>query len=279
MKSFIGAVAATVVLLPALAAAQSALGYDISLNERIDGAQMSSKGHILVSGSSVRMDLTGTSTTSRVAGRDFGDSLTVISTDTGNAQLLSIIGHRKSEYVQFAPALVMAKMKSAMQPLPRGARLDFSGSTVKLDSIPLSDSLAGYLPFLFRLDIKVRFSLNGMPMGEQTALIDYYVVPELKEFARATAMLTQGMGNGATVPGIELPRDFTDQLAAATRRIESQLAIKTVIDVRSNLFGTGTMRTQTIEASNIRRTDAQAGSFIVPTGYKRIIPAGMEKFM
>lgn len=279
MIRLIRAAASAVLLLPALVGAQSALGYDISINERIDGSQLSSTGHILVSGNSVRMDVIGHSTMSKIARTDLGDSVTVVSTDTGDTQLLTIIGHQRREYVQLAPVLMMAKMRKAMPPLPRGAKLDFTGSSVSLDSLALTDSIAGYKPFLYRLDVTIRFSLNGMPVGEQDALIDYYVVPELKEFARATAAFSQGMGQGGEVPGIELPASFRDQLAAATRRIESQLAVKIVIDVRGSLFGTGTMRAQTIEASNIRRTDPPAGSFIVPTGYKRIIPAGMEKFM
>jgi hypothetical protein len=259
------------------ASAQSGLSYDFSLSEKIDGHPQASTGHAIIDGNNVRMDIVGPSTLSKIGQTDLGDSLAIVSTDTGTAQVVSLISHTNREYVQMQPAVLMAKMRDAMARMQGTPMMDFTGSSVMLDSLGPVDDIAGYKTLLYRLNITIKIAVNGQPMGEQDIMTDYYLAPDLKGFSRGSAILGGASDMTGAIPG--LAKSFTDQMAAASKKLEFTMAVKTSMDMRSNLFGTGSMRTQTLEASNIKRTDVAPGSFVVPAGYKRVVPKGMEKFM
>jgi hypothetical protein len=262
---------------PIAAAAQSGLTYDLNLTEKVGGKPQTSTGHVFVLGNNVRMDIVGKSSLGRMGRSDFGDSISIISTDTGKAQTLSIVGHKNHEYVQFAPVVMMQKMRDAMANTPGVSQMDFTGSTVTLDSLGPADDIAGYKVLLYRLDMTIKISVSGQPVGEQDMLSDYYIAPDLKDFVRGSSVLSSARDQSAVIPGI--PKDFSDKMNAVGKRLEFAMAVKTTTDSRSNLFGTGTMGSSTMEASNIKRADVPASTFVVPAGYKRIVPEGMEKFM
>jgi hypothetical protein len=262
---------------PIAAGAQSGLTYDLSLTEKTDGKPQASTGHVFVLGNNVRMDIFGPSSLGKINRTDFGDSIAIIATDTGKAQMLSIVGHKSHEYVQFAPVVMMEKMRDAMARMPGVPQMDFTGSTVTLDSLGPADDIAGYKVLLYRLDMTIKIAVSGQPVGEQDILSDYYIAPDLKDFTRGGSVLTNAMDQTGSIPGI--PKDFSDKINAASKRLAFAMAVKTTTDSRSNLFGTGVMRSSTIEASNIKRADVPASTFVVPAGYKRIVPPGMEKFM
>ena len=265
------------ICLPAAAAAQSGLTFDLNLTEKVDGKPQTSTGHVSVLGNNVRMDIIGRSSMGRISRTDLGDSIAIIATDTGKAQTVSLIGHKSHEYVQFAPAVMMAKMRDMMSHAPGVSQMDFTGSAVTLDSLGPVDDIAGYKVLLYRLDLTIKIAVSGQPVGEQDVLTDYYIAPDLKDFVRGSSILSDATDQTGAIPGI--PKDFSDKIAAAGKRLELGMAVKTTTDARSNLFGTGTMRSSTMEASNIKRADVPASAFVVPAGYKRIVPEGMEKFM
>jgi hypothetical protein len=277
MNQFIRPLAALLLWLPTVAAAQSGLTYDLNLTEKIEGKPQTSIGHVSVLGNNVRMDIVGKSSLGRINRTDLGDSIAIIATDTGKAQLLSLLGHKNHEYVQFAPVVMMQKMREAMARMPGVPQMDFTGSTVTLDSLGPVDDIAGYKVLLYRLDMTIKISVSGQPVGEQDVLSDFYIAPDLKGFARGSSILSDAMDQTGAIPGI--PKDFSDKINAVSKRLAFALSVKTTTDSRSNLFGTGTMRSSAMEASNIKRADVPASAFVVPAGYKRVIPEGMEKFM
>jgi hypothetical protein len=277
MIRFSRPLAVLLLCFPIAAAAQSGLTYDFNLTEKVDGKPQTSHGQVVVSGNNVRMDIVGNSSMSRINRTDLGDSIAIIATDTGKAQMLSLVGHKNHEYVQFAPVVMMQKMRDAMSHMPGVPQMDFTGSTVTLDSLGPVDDIAGYKVLLYRLDLTIKIAVSGQPVGEQDILSDYYIAPDLKDFARGSSILSDAMDQTGAIPGI--PKDFSDKINAVSKRLSFAMAVKTTTDSRSNLFGTGTMRTSTMEASNIKRVEVPASAFAVPAGYKRVIPEGMEKFM
>lgn len=277
MNQLTRSLAVLVLSFPAVMAAQSGLTYDFKLTEKIDGTPQTSSGQVSVLGNNVRMDIVGKSSMGRINRTDLGDSIAVIATDTGKAQLLSLLGHKNHEYVQFAPVVMMQKMRDAMASVPGVPQMDFTGSTVTLDSLGPVDDIAGYKVLLYRLDLTIKIAVSGQPVGEQDILSDLYIAPALKDFARGSSILSDAMDQTGAIPGI--PKEFSDKINAATKRLAFAMAVKTTTDSRSNLFGTGTMRSSTMEASNIKRANVPVSAFVVPAGYKRVIPEGMEKFM
>ena len=277
MNRFSRLVAVLAVLTPSIALAQSGLTYDFTLSEKIDGQRQTSTGHAFVSPTSVRMDFYGKSSLGKIGLTDLGDSLSIIQADTGTAKVITLLNHRDKQYVQFSPSAMMAKMQDAVKNAPGMASLDFSGSSVTVDSLGPGGDIAGYGTLLYRMNMTIKFSVSGQPVGEQDVLADYYVVPELKDFTIGSSILGSATDETGSIPGI--PKTLTEQLAAASRRIGTAMAVKVSFDARSSMFGTGSMRTQTLEVSNIKKTDVAATAFVVPAGYKKIVPKGMEKLM
>jgi hypothetical protein len=269
-------VVAALTFVPAVAAAQSGLAYDFKLTENADGQPKTSVGHAVVSGNSVRMDITGPSTFSSFNQISLGDTVAVISVDTGMAQTLSVVGASGKQYIQFAPVAMMKKMKDMMAQMGGGPALDFTGSQVVVDSLGDGGTIAGHSTLHYRTTIAMRMAMGTQPMGEQNIVNDYYIAPDLKEFARGTAMMT-GTDQVTAVPGI--PQTFVDKLTAAEKRTGFAMALKVETSVNGSMMGTGMSRKQTLEVTSVKRTDVPASAFVVPAGYKRIVPPGMEAFM
>lgn len=262
---------------PTVTGAQSALAYDFTLRESIDGRDSVSVGHITISGSSMRMDVQGRSPFSRVADVDLGDSLSIISTDTGSAQVLSVLNHRKKEYVQFAPAVLTARMRARKAKEPYASRIDFAGSSVRVDSLGPGDTIAGYATVHYRVSVVFRVSIAGNVVGGQDVTADYFVAPALAEFTHAGEIL-DGLGvQTGFAPGD--PKDFLAQLDSARKRVSAALSLRTVTDSKASIFGTGVTRSLTFETANVRRVESAASAFIVPSSYKRVVPRGFESLM
>lgn len=277
MNRFVRIVAVLAVFAPSIALAQSGLSYDFTLSEKIDGQRSTSTGHASVSPTSVRMDFSGKTSLAKIGMTELGDSMSIIQSDTGAAKLITLVNHRDKQYVQFSPAAMMAKMQDAMKGMSGMPSMDFTGSAVTVDSLGPGGEIAGYNTLLYRMNMTLKISVSGQPVGEQDLLADYYVVPELKDFAVGSAILGAASDESGSVPGI--PKAFTEQLNAASKRIGAAMAVKVSIDGRSSMFGTGSMKTQTLEISNIRKTDVPPSAFVAPAGYKKIVPKGMEKLM
>ncbi|MDQ6717136.1 MAG: hypothetical protein M3Z17_02180 [Gemmatimonadota bacterium] len=277
MNRFVRIAAVLACIAPSIAAAQSGLTYDFTLTEKIDGQRQTSTGHAFVTPTSVRMDFFGKSSLGKIGMTDLGDSISIIQADTGAAKLLTLINHRDKQFVQFSPTAMMEKMKDAMKSMPGMPSMDFTGSTVTVDSLGPGGEIAGYNTLLYRLNATIRISVGGQPVGEQDLLGDYYVAPDLKDFAVGSTILAAATDQTGSVPG--LPRAFADQLAAAGKRVGSAMALKISLDARSSMMGTGSMRTQTLEMSNIHKVDVPTTAFVAPAGYKKIVPKGMEKLM
>lgn len=277
MNRFVRISAVLVVFAPAVAAAQSGLTYDFTLSEKIEGQRQTSTGHAVVSPTSVRMDFSGKSSLGKIGQTDLGDSISVIQSDTGAAKQITLINHHDKQYVQFSPTAMMAKVQDAMKGMSGMPSMDFTGSTVTVDSLGPGGEIAGYNTLLYRMNLTIKISVGGQPVGEQDMLADYYVVPELKEYAVGSAVLGASSDEAGSMPGI--PKTLLEQLNAASKRVGGAMAVKVSLDSRSSMFGTGSMRTQTLEISNIKKADVPASAFVAPAGYKKIVPKGMEKLM
>lgn len=263
-------------LTPAIAAAQSGLAYDFKLTENTNGQAQSSSGHALVLGNNVRMDVYGPSSFATFNQMSLGDTVSVISADTGMAQLVSLLGQTGKQYIQFAPVAMMKKMKDAMTQLGGSPQVDFSGSQVTVDSLGSGGMIAGYNTLHFRTTIVMQMGLGGQPMGNQNIVIDHYLAPDLKDFPRGTAMLS-GTDQASSIPGI--PKTFSDQLAAAGKRTSSAMALRVETSINGSMMGIGMSRKQILEVTSVKRVDVPASSFVVPAGYRKIVPPGMEAIM
>jgi hypothetical protein len=263
-------------LSPAAALAQSGLTYDFTLAEMVNGQPQSSNGHAMVLGNNVRMDIVGSSSLGSFNQMSLGDSVTVISADTGMAQLVSLVGHKDKTYVQFAPQVMMKKMRDMMSGMPGMSQMSFTGSQVTVDSIGSGGMIAGYNTIHYRLTIAMKIGVGGQPMGDQSSVMDTYVAPDLKEFAQGSSMLG-GTEEAATMPGI--PKTLTDQLTAAGKRVGYAMALKTEITASGSMMGTSMSRKQVLEVTAVKRADVPAASFVVPAGYKKVVPPGMESLM
>ncbi len=277
MNRFLRIAAVLACIAPRIAAAQSGLTYDFTLNEKIDGQRQTSTGHAAVTPTSVRMDFFGKSSLGKIGQTELSDSMSVIQADTGAKRLLTLINHRDRQYVQFSPSAMMAKMQDAMKSMSGMPSMDFTGSSVMVDSLGPGGEIAGYSTLLYRMNMTIKVSVGGQPVGEQNMLADYYIAPELRDFAVGSAILGAASDESVSLPGI--PKAFTEQLTTAVKRIGTAMAVKITLDGRSSMMGTGSMRTQALEMSNIHKADVPATAFAVPVGYKKIVPKGMEKLM
>jgi len=266
-----------IAFLPAIAGAQSGLSYDFKLTENNDGQRKASVGHALVLGNNVRMDINGASSFGSIGPISLGDTVSVISADTGDAQLLSLIGKSSKEYVQFSPTRMMKRVKDAMAQTGGAPQLDFSGSQVTFDSLGSGGMIAGYNTLHYRTTIAMWIAMGGQAIGSQNIVTDYYLAPELKDFARATAIMSANTDEVSSLPGI--PQSFSDQITAARKRSSSAMALRIETSTSGSMMGTGLSKKQTMEVTSLKKVDVPASAFVVPADYKKVVPPGMESIM
>jgi hypothetical protein len=269
-------VVAALVAGPSVSAAQSGLSFDFKMTENTGGQLKSSVGHALVLGNNVRMDIVGPSSFATIGPMSLGDTVAMISADTGMAQVVSLVGAAGKQYIQFAPMVMMKKMKDMMAQMGGSPQLDFAGSQVVVDSLGDGGMIAGYNTLHYRTTIAMRIAMGGQPVGEQNIVNDLYVAPELKDFARGTSLMSASDQVGA-IPGI--PKTLTDQITSAAQRTGYALALKVETSTTGSMMGTGMSRKQTLEVTSVKKVDVPASAFVVPAGYKKVVPPGMEAIM
>ena len=261
---------------PAAMRAQSGLAYDFALRETVAGQEQSSAGHALIAGNKVRMDIVGPSSFARFGLTTLGDSVSIISADTGEAQVVTMLAHATKEYIQFTPLKMIKSMKELMAQMGGGPQLDFTGSKVTVDSLGAGDVIAGHATLHYRVTVAIRTSLSGAAMSQQDIVNDYYIAPDLNDFARGNALLT-GTDDLLVVPGI--PKAFSDDLSKVSRITGAAMALRVETTLSGQMFGAEMSRKQTLEVTSVKRADVPASSFVVPAGYKRVVPPGMEAIM
>jgi hypothetical protein len=262
---------------PAIASAQSGLAYDFKLTENAEGQPKTNVGHALVLGNNVRMDIYGASSFSSFGLISLGDTVSVISADTGEAQLLSLVGKTSKEYVQFAPVRMMKKMKEAMAQMGGGPQMDFTGSQVTVDSLGSGGMIAGYNTLHYRTTIAMRIGMGGQPMGDQNIVTDYYIAPDLKEFVAGTSIMTASTNEVSAMPG--MPKSLSDQIIAAGSRTSGGMALRIETSTTGSMMGTGLSKKQMLEVTSVSKIDVPASTFVVPADYKKLVPPGMESMM
>lgn len=280
MKTVIARFAVAAALLgPSMLWAQSGITYDFTLNEKLDRQRLTSAGHGRGSPSNSRMDVIGPSSLSRFASVSLGDSITLISVDTGASQVLALIGHRKREYVQFHPVIVREQIKARMDQMlePVAWRMDFAGSKVTLDSLGDGGLISGFRILHYRMTIVLRLAVAGRDFGNHNVVADYYIAPELAEFVHANSIFNTANDPSGELPGI--PKSLSDELESAFNRLQVGLALRVERRTSGVMRGRRISKDQTLELTNIKRADVPSSAFVVPEGYKRITPPGMEEVM
>jgi hypothetical protein len=186
---------------------------------------------------------------------------------------ITIVRPASQEYIPLSAGLNNSKIFEQMQ--AAGVSMSVADIKVSMDSVPGTDSVAGYPTRHFRMTLAFTMSIDASFMQQRFAtesITDYWVanVPGLP-----TNPLLRVNAIGSSPAPMGAFKDISTKVDSMAARMGNAAALKTKT-VSHLIQGPGANMTteQTSEVTNVQRAPVDEASLVVPAGYRRVSLTG-----
>ena len=251
------------------------LAFTFKTTEQGDSIPSVTTGSGIVARDRLRLDRAPDAQMTQMLAEHLGDSVRVIMADTGSALTISFVGPVKKAYAQLRPTEMARQTQAAQAGNPMLAQIDFTGTSVKLDTLGDGGTMAGHATQHFRTTAVINIAMKSMgtaPLGHQVVTTDYWIASDLSEFSYVH-FITPAY-SAQEIPG--LPDAIRAQFESAARVLERGMLLKAEMRTTGAMFGTGVNSHGSLEITDLKPTTVSPDFFAVPAGYNKVSPSAGE---
>jgi len=268
------ACALALVLAPiAYAHAQDAgknLALDFRTTVAVQGAPDSGviTGHAVGTADKMRLDVTMKGQGAHVSPLSSDSTVTMIVTDSGKT--ITYMDSKNSKYLRVRPAEMIAQAQQM-----GGMKMDFTGTTAKVDSLGAGPTILGHPTLHYRVATGMTMTISAMGQ-EQTVKIasttDTYYATDIKGKLNPFASLSGGdMANmfGST------NKEFADKMKAVQQKLPKGVPLRALSSAMIVSQGTTRVTNSAAEVTGLKWVDPDPKAFEIPATYTAAELPGM----
>lgn len=256
---------AALALASASVMAAQVAGKDLALDFRTSTSMEGSTdagvltGHIVGSGTKVRIDMATTG----------GRSPTPLPTDgpvsmivSDGGRTITYLDAKNNQYMTFRPGDMLAEAQEL-----GGVKMEFSDTDAKVDNLGAGPKILGHPTSHYRVGTRMTMTISGM--GQQQSVkvastTEYYFPTDIKStfnpFASITGTDMIGMFGGSN-------EEFADKLKAAERKLPKAPPLRTSTTATVTTGGTSQVTKSSTEVTSVQWVNADPRVFEIPAGY------------
>ncbi|MFN2603362.1 MAG: hypothetical protein ABR582_11465 [Gemmatimonadaceae bacterium] len=268
------AAAAVVALTPAsYLTAQNAgknLAMDFRVTTSIQGIKdtMVMTGHAVGSGDKMRIDVTSTGTNSQISPLTSTGPVSMVITDTGKT--ITYIDAKKNQYLRVRP-VEMVQQAQAMG----GMKMDFSGTTTKVDSVGPGPSILGHPTSHYRVGTAMTMTMSAM--GQQQSIQfsttgDYFYATDLKGALNPFVSLS---GSDMVTMFGASNKDFAEKMKAMQEKLPKGTPLRASTSTTIVSQGATRVTNSRAEVTAVQLVNADPKAFEIPPTYTLAPAPGM----
>jgi hypothetical protein len=266
--------ASALVLAPITYAQAQDAGKNLALDFRttvaVQGAPDSGviTGHAVGTADKMRLDVTMKGAGAHVSPLASDSTVTMIVTDSGKT--ITYMDSKKSQYLRVRPAEMIAQAQQM-----GGMKMDFSGTTAKVDSLGAGPTILGHPTLHYRVATGMTMTISAMGQ-EQTVKIssttDTFYATDVKGKLNPFASLSGGdMANmfGST------NKEFADKMKAVQQKLPKGVPLRALSSAMIVSQGTTRITNSAAEVTGLKWVDADPKAFEIPATYTAAQLPGM----
>lgn len=249
------------------AAAQNAgkeLALDFRTSTSMEGVGETAvlTGHIVGSGSKVRIDMSasGGSSPSPLA---TDGPVSMIVSDSGKT--ITYLDAKNSQYMSFKPGAMLADAQAM-----GGVKMVFSDTDAKVESLGAGPKILGHPTARYRVGTKLTMSITGMGQTQSVKIAsttEYYYPTDIRSTMNPFASIA-----GTDMVGVfgTSNKDFAAKLKAAESKLPKAPPLRTSTTATITTDGTTRVTRSNTEVTSIQWVNADPKVFEIPAGYAAV---------
>jgi hypothetical protein len=250
-----------------VAVAQNAgkeLALDFRTSTSMEGApeQAVLTGHIVGSGSKVRIDMStsGGSSPSPLA---TDGPVSMIVSDSGKT--ITYLDAKNSQYMRFQPGAMLADAQAM-----GGVKMVFSDTDAKVESLGAGPRILGHPTSRYRVTTKLTMSITGMGQTQSVKIAsttDYHYPTDIKSTMNPFASIA-----GTDMVGVfgTSNKEFAAKLRAAESKLPKAPPLRTSTTATITTDGVSRVTKSNTEVTSIQWVNADPKVFEIPAGYSAV---------